>query len=170
MFNLAAYYKLIEEDRNEHINLFKLVEEGIFHEEYCDDTWSPEIIFRHLISTLNWFKNLVPNIEFDDTKLGFKYGTLPEDTVSLEDLEKDFNRMSESIREGIEKMTPEQEEEEIDSGFGKRSRARMIAGLLNHESNHLGQAMWIFKRKTGWTDQEIREKLYGVQSKEEKEG
>ncbi|NPD88640.1 MAG: DinB family protein [Asgard group archaeon] len=162
MFTLADYYRLIEEDRNEHLELFKLVPEEVFHKNYSEDTWSPELIFRHLISVLNWFKNLVPNAGFEETKLGFEYGTLPDNTVSLEDLVKEFHRISDAIKEGIEKMTDEQQEEILDTGFGKRPRKRAIAGLLNHESNHLGQVIWIFKRATGWTDKKIREKLYGV--------
>ncbi len=164
MFSLADYYKLVEEDRNEHFKLFKLVSEDTFHKKYTEDTWSAELIFRHLLSTLNWFKNIIPNVDFDDTKLGFQYGTLPEDTVSLEDLEKEFQRISAVVQEGIENMTEEQEEEIIKTGFGERPRRKMIAGLINHESNHLGQAVWIFKRISGWTDQDIREKLYGVKS------
>ena len=164
MFSLADYYKLVEDDRNEHFKLFKLVSEDIFHKKYTEDTWSAELIFRHLLSTLNWFKNLIPGVDFEDTKLGFQYGTLPDDTVSLEDLEKEFKRISKKVAKGIENMTEEQGEEIIDTGFGKRSRKRMIAGLINHESNHLGQAVWIFKRISGWTDQDIREKLYRMKS------
>ncbi len=164
MFSLADYYKLVEEDRNQHFKLFKLVDEEIFHKKYTEDTWSVELIFRHLLSTLNWFKNLIPNVDFEDTKLGFQYGTLPDDTVSLADLEKEFQRISSAVSEGIENMTEEQEEEIIKTGFGERPRRKMIAGLINHESNHLGQAVWIFKRISGWTDQDIREKLYGMKS------
>ena len=82
MFTLADYYKIIEEDRNDHLKLFKLVPEEVFHKSYTEDTWSPELIFRHLISVLNWFKNLIPTSEFEETKLGFEYGTLPDNTVS----------------------------------------------------------------------------------------
>ena len=162
MFRLKDYYELIEKDRALYFKLFKLVDEEVFHKSYEKDTWSAELIFRHLLSTLNWFKNLIPNLDFEDTKLGFKYGTLPENTVSLNDLEKEFERISIAVREGIEKMTPEEEEEELDSGFGPRPRSKAIAGLIQHESNHLGQVTWIFKRITGWTDQDIREKLYGI--------
>jgi len=162
MFSLADYYKLVEDDRNEHFKLFKLVTEDVFHKKYTEDTWSAELIFRHLLSTLNWFKNLIPNVNFEDTKLGFQYGTLPEDKVSLDELEKEFQRISLAVYEGIKNMTDEQGEEIIDTGFGKRPRKRMIAGLINHESNHLGQAVWIFKRISGWTDQDVREKLYGM--------
>jgi hypothetical protein len=162
MFTLTDYFEIIEEDRNDYFKLFKLVPEEVFHKPYSKDTWSPELIFRHLISVLNWFKNLIPGADFEETKLGFKYGTLPDNTVSLVDLEKEFHRISKAVKEGIEKMTEEQQEEILETGFGKRPRKRTIAGLLNHESNHLGQVAWIFKRTTGWTDQEIREKLYGV--------
>ena len=163
MFALTDYYEMVEKDRALYFKLFKLVDKEVFHKTYEKDTWSLELIFRHLLSTLNWFKNLIPNVDFEDTELGFKYGTLPNDTVSLEDLEKEFERISTAVREGIEKMTPEEQEEELDSGFGPRPRSKAIAGLIHHESQHLGQATWIFKRISGWTDQDIREKLYGIQ-------
>jgi uncharacterized damage-inducible protein DinB len=165
MFTLTDYYNIIEEDRNDYFKLFKQVPEEIFHKAYCEGTWSPELIFRHLISVLNWFRNLVPEVDFEETKLGFKYGTLPDDTVKLSELEEEFHRISAVIKKGIESMTEEQQEEIIETGFGNRSRKRTIAGLLNHESNHLGQVAWIFKRTTGWTDQDIREKLYGVKER-----
>ena len=169
MFTLADYYELVEKDRNLYFKLFKLVPEEIFHKSYDEDTWSAELIFRHLLSTLNWFKNLVPDIDFEDTKLGFQYGTIPEDTVSLQDLEEEFHRISTVIIEGIKKMTPEQEEEMLDTGFSERPRKLSIAGLLHHEANHLGQVTWIFKRLSGWSDQDIREKLFGIKpTKEEK--
>ncbi|MCK4972486.1 MAG: hypothetical protein KAS52_04140, partial [Candidatus Heimdallarchaeota archaeon] len=110
---------------------------------------------------------LIPNIDFEESTLATKYGEKTEDSFSLEEIEKEFHRISPIIVEGIAKMTAEEEDEVLKSAFGNRPRYRSISGLLNHESNHLGQVLWIFKRITGWTDQDIREKVYGVAKKED---
>ncbi|MCK4844908.1 MAG: hypothetical protein KAS95_04485 [Candidatus Heimdallarchaeota archaeon] len=167
MFNLSEYYKIIEKDRNDHFKLFKLASKDVFHKSFTKDTWSAELIFRHNLAVLNWFKTLVPNIDFEDSLLATKYGEKTEDSFTLEEIEKEFLRISPIIAEGIEKMTPEEEDEILKTPFGDNPRYRSISGLLNHESNHLGQVIWIFKRITDWTDQDIREKLYGVPKKSE---
>ncbi|MBY9002252.1 MAG: hypothetical protein KGD64_15135, partial [Candidatus Heimdallarchaeota archaeon] len=122
--------------------------------------------FRHNLAVLNWFKTLIPNIDFDDSLLATKYGEKTEDSFNLEKIEKEYLRISPIVAEGIEKMTAEEEEEILKSPYGDSPRYKRIAGLLNHESNHLGQVSWIFKRITGWSDQDIREKVYGVPKKE----
>ena len=167
MFNLSEYYKIIENDRNDYFKLFNLVSEDVFHKSFTDDTWSSELIFRHNLSVLNWFKNMIPNIDFEESPLATKYGEKTEETYSLEEIEKEYHRISPIIAEGIANMSEEEEDEILESPFGDSPRYKRIAALLNHESNHLGQVIWIFKRITGWSDQDIREKLYGVPKKEE---
>ena len=167
MFNLSEYYKLVEKDRNDYFKLFKLAPKDVFHKSFTEDTWSAELIFRHNLAVLNWFKTLVPNIDFEDSTLATKYGEKPEDSFSLEEIEKEFLRISSIVAEGIAKMTAEEEDEILESPYGNSPRFKRISGLLNHESNHLGQVLWIFKRITGWTDQDIREKVYGVPKKED---
>ena len=167
MFDLSEYYKLVEKDRNDYFKLFKLAPKDVIHKSFTDDSWSAELIFRHNLSVLNWFKTLVPNIDFKESTLATKYGEKPEDSFSLEEIEKEYYRISPIIAEGISKMTVEEEEEILKSPYGDSQRYKRISGLLNHESNHLGQVAWIFKRLTGWTDQDIREKLYGVPKKED---
>ena len=167
MFNLSEYCKLIEKERNDHFKLFKLAPKDVFHKSFTEDTWSTELVFRHNLAVLNWFKTLIPHIDFEESTLATKYGKKTEDSFSLEEIEKEFHKISPIIAEGIEKMTIEEEEEILKSPFGDNPRYKNIAGLLNHESNHLGQVIWIFKRITGWTDQDIREKLYGVPKKDD---
>ncbi len=159
MFSLTEYYEMIETNRNSYFGLFKVVDKEIFYTNAIENTWSAELIFRHLLTTLNWFKNIIPNIDFEDTKLGIDIGNRIEDRISLEELEAEFQRISTVVREGIEKMTSEEEEEELVFDFGKRKRKNVIADLLFHENSHLGQVLWIFKRTTGWTDQNIDDKL-----------
>ena len=167
MFNLSEYYKIIEKDRNDYFKLFKIAPKDVFNKSFTNDTWSAELIFRHNLAVLNWLKTLVPNIDFEDSPLATKYGEKAEDSFTLEEIEKEFLRISPIIAKGIEKMTPEEEDEILKTQFGENPRYRSISGLLNHESNHLGQVIWIFKRITAWTDQDIREKLYGIPKKSE---
>ena len=161
MFNLSEYYKLVEEDRNDYFKLFKLAPKDVFHKSITEDSWSSELIFRHNLAVLNWFKTLIPNIDFEESTIATKYGEKTEDSFSLEEIEKEFHKISPIIAKGIAKMTAEEEDEILKSPYGDRTRYKSISGLLNHESNHLGQVIWIFKRLTGWTDQDIRENLYG---------
>ena len=159
MFSLSDYYEVIETNRNSYFKLFKAVDREIFYTNASENTWSAELIFRHLLTNLNWFKNIIPNIDYKDTKLGIDLGKIIEDRISLEELEKEFHRISTVVKEGIERMTSEEQEEELVFDFGKKKRKQVIADLLFHENNHLGQIIWIFKRTTGWTDQNIDDKL-----------
>ena len=70
--------------------------------------------------------------------------------------------------ENLRKLTPEQEEEVIDSGFGVNTRAKLIAGMLLHEHTHFGQIVSTMKRVGGYSDQDLREKLMSALKKQKK--
>ncbi len=166
MYRLIDLFNSTEKERNRFFCLFKELSEDVWHTKLEEKLWSPENIFRHLLATLQWLKNYLPDTEVEDSSLGLEYGKEPEGKYSIEEVEKEFNRISSLIKLGIEKLTAEQEDEELESMFGMAARSHLIAGLLMHEHNHFGQVTYIIKRATGFSDQELREKLFAALKKE----
>ncbi|MHA1305188.1 MAG: hypothetical protein ACTSQE_00835 [Candidatus Heimdallarchaeaceae archaeon] len=160
MFKLVDLYKMIEQDRNDYLTLFKVCNKDLFYNSLMEGSWSPEMIFRHLLMSFDWMKKFVPDVEeYKTSPIALKWGEEVEDGVPIEDIEKEFHRISPLFRKAIEELTSEQEEEELKSWFGMQPRKKIIAGMLIHESKHHGQLIWIIKRSTGWSDEELYEKL-----------
>ncbi|MCE7743262.1 MAG: DinB family protein [Candidatus Heimdallarchaeota archaeon] len=166
MYRLIDLYNATEKERNRFFLLFKELDEDVWHTKLEEKLWSSENIFRHLLASLLWLHKIVPDVEIEDSPLGIQYGQEPEGKYSIEEVEKEFSRVSSQIKIGIKQLSEEQEDEEIESMFGMTPRSHLIAGLMMHEQNHFGQVTYNIKRATGYSDQELREKLFAAMKKE----
>ena len=149
--------------------LFEQLPEDVWYAKLEENLWSPENTFRHLISCLLWIQKYLPDVEIEDSPLGLEFGKEPEGRFSLEDMKNEFERINSILKEAIEKLTPEDEDFEIETSFGKNTRAKSIAGFMTHEHGHFGQITYTIKRYTGKTDQDLREMLFSALKKEKGE-
>jgi uncharacterized damage-inducible protein DinB len=166
MYKLIDLFEATQKERNNFFLLFEDLPEKIWYGKLEEKLWSPENTFRHLLSSITWLKNYFPGLEIEDSPHGLQYGTKPEGKVPLEEMKKEFERITSKLKSGMEKLTPEQEEEVIDSGFGVNTRAKLIAGMLLHEHTHFGQIVSTMKRVGGYSDQDLREKLMSALKKQ----
>jgi hypothetical protein len=160
MLTTADVYKLYLEEKERVLSRFKKVEEKHLYFNAHPNTWSPELIFRHLIMSGYWMLDYLPGEKINPSPHAMEFGTIPDKKVKLADLEKELNKVTTIALQRMESLTPGKEEEMIDSWRGKVQRQKAIVGLIQHDYGHLGQITWLFKRSTGWTDKEI----YGLES------
>ena len=134
------------------LTLFKHCDREFFHQPIMENSWAPEKILRHLLTTLLYINNDVLGQKNKlDSPLKIKASDFPDDKIALETIEKEYLRIAPSIREGIENFTEEKEQELFPVGEKQLPRGQMLLWLLIHEQNHFGQINWILKRRTGWT-------------------
>lgn len=169
MYRLLDLYDSTVKERNHFFLLFEQLPEEVWHAKLEEKLWSPENTFRHLLSSLLWVQNYLPDVEIEDSPLGLKYGTEPEGKFSLEEMKEEFAKVSSILRSAIKELTPEEEDFEIETSFGTNSRAKLIAGFLTHEHSHFGQITYTIKRFTGKSDQELRELLFGALEKQKED-
>ena len=162
MYRLIDLYKATEKERNHYFLLFKELDKEVWHTKLGEKLWSSENIFRHLLASLQYLKTIIPGVEFEDSSIGIQYGQEATGKYSIEEVEKEFQRMSSKIKDGIENLSEAQEDEKLETGFGlgMMQRSNLIAGLLMHEHSHFGQVTYTIKRVTGYNDDELREKLF----------
>ncbi|OLS31797.1 MAG: hypothetical protein HeimAB125_15350 [Candidatus Heimdallarchaeota archaeon AB_125] len=123
-----------------------------------------KMIFMFVQST---YQNcVVPDFDIEDSPYALKYGTKPEGKVPLKEMKKEFDRITSGLKKEIEKLTPEQEDEVIDTGYGINTRAELIAGMLLHDHSHFGQIVSTIKRIGDYSDQDLREKLIAAMKKQ----
>ncbi len=168
MYRLIDLFNTTQRERNNFFILFEQLPEDIWYGKLEEELWSPENTFRHLLSSITWLKNYFPDFDIEESPYALKYGTKPEGKVPLEEMKKEFDRITSGLKKEIEKLTPEQEDEEIDTGYGINTRAKLIAGMLLHDHSHFGQITSTIKRVGNYTDQDLREKLFDALKKQKK--
>jgi len=168
MYRLIDLFNTTQRERNNFFILFEQLPEDIWYGKLEEELWSPENTFRHLLSSITWLKNYFPDFDIEDSPYALKYGTKPEGKVPLEKMKEEFDRITSGLKKEIEKLTPEQEDEEIDTGYSINTRAKLIAGMLLHDHSHFGQITSTIKRVGNYTDQDLREKLLGALKKQKK--
>lgn len=169
MYRLIDLFNSTAKERNHFFLLFEKLPEEVWHAKLQEDLWSPENIFRHLLSSLLWIQNYLPDVEIEDSPMGLEYGTEPKGKYSLREIQNEFERVNTVLKKAIEKFTEKDEDFEIKTEFGKNTRANLIAGFLTHEHSHFGQVTYIIKRYTGKSDQELREILINALNEHKKE-
>ncbi len=155
MVSIEQLYSIVEEDRKKTFGFFKKIEKKHFHNPLIENTWSPELIFRHLLMNINWMQEKLPSNPPTPSKLAFDLDEQVSNQVTLDEIIEEFDIISPIFRKQLSSLTIEQEEEDIDMWKGKMKRRIYLVRLINHEHRHLGQIQWILKRSTGWTDEEI---------------
>ena len=166
MYKLIDLFNSTQKERNNFFILFEELPEEIWYAKLGEELWSPENTFRHLLSSITWLKNYFPDFDIEDSPYALQYGTKPEGKISLKEMKKEFDRITFALKEEIEKLTPEQEDEEIDTGYGINTRAGLIAGMMLHDHSHFGQITSTIKRVGNYSDQDLREKLIAAQKKQ----
>jgi uncharacterized damage-inducible protein DinB len=159
MVKIIDLYDLEVTNWNNMFVLFKACDNSIFHESVIEGTWAPEKILRHLIDVLININNNALDTEKLESKIRINYTQNPDDRISLEELEKEFQRINKVIRPGMEKIS-EEKESEIVTLYGRENpRGAFLSYLFTHNQKHFGQIIWILKRATNWTYQDIYEIL-----------
>lgn len=76
--------------------------------------------------------------------------------VGISDVKEALDQTSDELLQIMENTTREKWGEKKKNFFGKEvSTEEQVLGLLLHDSEHLGEVKWIFKRLTGWRDNEM---------------
>ena len=155
MITLQFLYNIVEEDRLKILGFFKKIDQKHFYNFHAENTWSPELIFRHLLMNIQWILDKLPNKVKLQSNLTITLEEEVSDQTTLEEIMQEFTKFSAVLKEELSKLTQEQEEEIIETYRGKMQRRIYLVRLINHEHRHLGQLQWLLKRSTGWTDKEI---------------
>ena len=155
MITIQHLYNIVAEDREKTLGFFKKIDKKHFYDAIIEDTWSPELIFRHLLMNIWWILDKLPGASIIPSELAFDLEEKVDNQATLEEIINEFDKISSVLNERLSLLTLEQEEEYIDMWKGKMQRRIYLVRLINHEHRHLGQIQWILKRSTGWTDEEI---------------
>jgi uncharacterized damage-inducible protein DinB len=155
MFTLHDIYDYAETQRSKILELFKKADKEHLYFTAAENTWSPEYIFRHLLSSLKWLSGYLPGESIEEPEYSMPWEVIPEDTVTIEQLISSFATTSKIINERIKNLTVEEAEEKIEAWGELKPRKMLLLGLIEHDYTHFGQITWLLKRSTGWTDKEI---------------
>ncbi|MFW9921913.1 MAG: DinB family protein [Candidatus Thorarchaeota archaeon] len=155
MVTISELYALSENEWKGFFSLFRKCDEEIFHNSIYEGSWSPENIFRHLLDSLVQINNNALLTEKLESNLTIKYNENPEDRIALDQIEEEYQRINTVIKKGMDEITAEKENELIKMGQREIPRVRYLIFLFAHEHNHFGQVIWILKRATKWTTDEI---------------
>ncbi|MHA2099750.1 MAG: hypothetical protein ACW99A_13825 [Candidatus Kariarchaeaceae archaeon] len=135
---------------------FERVDKKLFHKTVEYESWSPESLFRHLLTGMKWISGVISKDPIELHTLALMTAAQLEQIISLSVVKVALEQTTERIQEQIIKVTDEEWVEIIDSPLrGKIPREDSFVSLLFHELEHLGQIKWLLKRLTGWTDTEI---------------
>ena len=135
---------------------FEQVDIKLFHKSVEYESWSPESLFRHLLTGMKWMSGVISQNPIELHALALMTAAQLEQNISLSVVRVALEKTTEKLQEQILKVTKEDWEEIIDSPLrGKIPREDSFISLLFHEMEHLGQIKWLLKRLTGWTDTEI---------------
>ena len=157
MLSLDQLYKILEFERNQILNHFETIHVKHFHYRENETTWSPEMIFRHILMSLRWMSGLLPNGPIETPDIALLPGKIDncEYTATYDEVCESFDTISPLIRNGLEKLTLEQANAEILTKNFLVIRKVVLTRLITHEYKHLGQIVWLLKRSTGWTDNNL---------------
>ncbi|MBN1330287.1 MAG: DinB family protein [Candidatus Heimdallarchaeota archaeon] len=155
MVTISELYELSKNEWKEFFILFRACDSEVFHKSIVEGSWSPEKIFRHLLSSLIQINNNALLTEKLESDLLIKYNENPDDRITLEQIEKEYYRINEIVQKGMTEITEELENQNIKLGKREMKRSRYLLFLLAHEHNHFGQIIWILKRATKWSFEDI---------------
>lgn len=153
------FYTIIER-RSFQLEFFFEVEGEIFHLQYTDKTWSPEAIYRHFLMSNTIIKNMITGEKHKPHKLAISGGPTAEielrNKVGISDVKEALDQTSDELLQIMENTTSKRWGEKKKNFYGKEvSTEEQVLSLLLHDSEHLGEVKWIFKRLTGWGDNEM---------------
>ncbi len=160
MLTTAQVYKIYLEETEKIFKRFKEVDLEHFYYTEKEDSWSPEMLFRHLIMSSFWMLSYLPGEELQPSSLALREGTFPRSKASIEEVEQELNNIAKIIFERMEKLTPDAEEEEINAWQRNIPRQIVIVRVIQHDYTHIGQINWLFKRSTDWTDRDVYKEFY----------
>lgn len=156
MPTLLQLYSLLEEERMGILERFTKVDKKHFYYYEKKKTWSPEELFRHILMSNYWLLDNLPGGEkLEPPKIAIGTGEEGGKEVSIDEILDSFILIGDIIKQRLSFLGRQEEEEVVDSFKGKKTRHAIVTGYIYHELRHLGQVIWLFKRSTGWTDQEI---------------
>ena len=143
--------------RKYQLKLFEEVDEKIFHSKYTDNTWSPEAIYRHFLMSTVILGNIVRGEKKSAHLLAVMGGPNAEINIekqaSLADVKKALDETSQELINIFENTSESRWKEWVTNFAGKEiSIEEQVLSLMLHDSEHLGEIKWIFKRMTGWDD------------------
>jgi hypothetical protein len=155
--DILTIYKMQIKRREFQLNFFEEVDEKIFHSKFTDDTWSPEAIYRHFMMSDVILRNIVKGEKNTAHPLAIMGGPNAlidiEDQASLDVVRKALEDTSQELIKIFENTSEERWNERITNFAGKEvSIEEQVLSLMLHDSEHLGEIKWIFKRMTGWDD------------------
>ncbi len=156
MLSTLQLYAILEEERDRVLERFTKVDKK--HLYYIDKkgSWSPEMIFRHILMNNHWLLDKLPGGEkLEAPEIALNPEDYSNDKISLDQIKDAFLLYSDIIKQRLSFLKHEEEKEFIDTFRGKKTRQAVILGFIYHELRHLGQITMLFKRSTGWTDKEI---------------
>lgn len=135
---------------------FERVDKDLFQKSVEYESWSPESLFRHLLTGMKWISGVISPEPLDLHPLALMTAAKLDHNVTLAGVKVALDKTTQQLQEQILKVTDEGWMELIDSPLrGKIPREDSFVSLLFHELEHLGQIKWLLKRLTGWTDSEI---------------
>ncbi len=156
MLSTLQLYAILEEERVRILERFSKVDKDHFYYVDKANSWSPEMIFRHILMNNYWLLDKLPGGEkLQPSEVAINPGQLPDDKISFDQINDSFILISDIIKQRLSFLQHEEEKEFIETFRGKKTRQAAILGFIYHELRHLGQITWLFKRSTGWTDKEI---------------
>ena len=158
MLSTLQLYAILEEERERVLERFSKVDKKHLYYVDKEGTWSPEMIFRHMLMSNQWLLDKLPGGEkLEAPEIALSPGVFPTDEVSLDQIRDAFLFYSDIIKQRLSFLKHEEEKEFIDTFRGKKTRQAVMRGFIYHELRHLGQITWLFKRSTGWSDKKIYE-------------
>lgn len=135
---------------------FERVDKELFKKSVEYESWSPESLFRHLLTGMKWISGVIASEPLELHPLALMTAAQLDHNVSLAGVKVALDKTTQQLQEQILKVTDDQWKEIIDSPLrGKIPREDAYISLLYHELEHIGQIKWLLKRLAGWTDSEI---------------
>ncbi len=135
---------------------FEKVDKDLFQKSSEYESWSPESLFRHLLTGMKWISGRISSDPLDLHPLALMTAAKVDHNVSLAGVKVALDKTTQQLQEQILKVTDEEWKEIVDTPLRKKVlREDAYVSLLYHELEHIGQIKWLLKRLTGWTDTEI---------------
>ncbi|MCE7733925.1 MAG: DinB family protein [Candidatus Heimdallarchaeota archaeon] len=135
---------------------FEKVDRDLFQKSVEYESWSPESLFRHLLTGMKWISGVISKEPIAVHPLALMTAAQLDHNVSLAGVKVALDKTTQQLQEQILQVTDEEWKEIIDTPLrGKIPREDAYMSLLYHELEHIGQIKWLLKRLTGWTDSEI---------------
>ncbi|MCY3415061.1 MAG: DinB family protein [Candidatus Heimdallarchaeota archaeon] len=157
--NLPKLYETILERRFYQLDHYKDVDAKIFHSSYAEDTWSAEAIFRHFLMSTAIMRRMITGEKKDAhplAVLGGPSGPIKVEPCSIEEVEQALKTTSEDLLTLMQQLDENAYTEERKNFKGETTTLeQQLIGLLLHDSEHLGELKWTFKRLAGYNDNDM---------------